>query len=104
MTGTSINTPTTVASDAPEESPNSIVAVAMATSKWFDAPINALGAASAYSRRSAFARALEQKDEYVLPARFDDTEISGLLPTIGCVDLRKKTAEELGELILKKLG
>ena len=57
-----------------------------------------------HERRSAFARALEQKDEYVLPARFDDTQIPGLPPTVGYIDLRKKTAEELGELILKKLG
>ena len=47
ITGTSIRTPTTVASAAPDERPNSIVAVAMATSKWFDAPIMADGAASA---------------------------------------------------------
>ena len=33
ITGTSINTPTTVASAAPEDSPKSMVAVAMATSK-----------------------------------------------------------------------
>ena len=45
MTGTSISTPTTVASAAPDDSPKSMVAVAMATSKWFDAPIMALGAA-----------------------------------------------------------
>jgi hypothetical protein len=47
ITGTSISTPTTVARAAPEDSPNSMVAVAMATSKWFDAPIMAAGAASA---------------------------------------------------------
>jgi hypothetical protein len=46
MTGTSISTPTTVASAAPEDKPKSIVAVAIATSKWFDAPIIAEGAAS----------------------------------------------------------
>ena len=33
MTGTSMSTPTTVASAAPEDKPKSIVAVAMATSK-----------------------------------------------------------------------
>ena len=44
--GTSISTPTTVASAAPEESPKSMVAVAIATSKWFEAPIIADGAAS----------------------------------------------------------
>ena len=39
MAGPSINTPTTVAKAAPEDKPNSIVEVAMATSKWFEAPI-----------------------------------------------------------------
>ena len=47
MTGTSMRTPTTVASAAPEERPKSMVAVAMATSKWLEAPIIAAGAASA---------------------------------------------------------
>jgi len=39
ITGTSINTPTTVARAAPEDKPKSIVEVAMAPSKWFEAPI-----------------------------------------------------------------
>ena len=54
--------------------------------------------------RNAFAKALEEKQEYVLPARFDDTEIPGLRPTIGYVDLRKKEPGELVKLILEKLG
>ena len=44
--GTSISTPTTVANAAPEERPNKTTAVAIATSKWLEAPINATGAAS----------------------------------------------------------
>lgn len=46
ITGTSIRTPTTVARAAPEDRPKSIVAVAIATSKWLEAPIIAAGAAS----------------------------------------------------------
>jgi len=46
ITGTSIKTPTTVARAAPEDNPKSIVAVAIATSKWLDAPIIAEGAES----------------------------------------------------------
>ena len=46
MTGTSISTPATVARAAPEERPKSIVDVAMANSKWFDAPIMVAGALS----------------------------------------------------------
>ena len=44
--GTSMSTPTTVANAAPEERPNKTTAVAIATSKWLEAPIKATGAAS----------------------------------------------------------
>ena len=55
-------------------------------------------------RESAQARALENTDEYILPARFDDTPIPGLPDTIGYVDLRVTTREQLIDLILAKLG
>jgi hypothetical protein len=57
-----------------------------------------------HERKSALARALEERAEYVLPARFDDTEIPGLLPTIHYQDLKKLAPEQLGERILQKLG
>lgn len=57
-----------------------------------------------HERRSAFEKAIETKEEYILPGRFDDTEIPGLYKTVGYVDLRKKTPEQLAALILKKLG
>jgi hypothetical protein len=57
-----------------------------------------------HERRSALAKALEARGEYVLPARFDDTEIPGLRPTIAYQDLRKMNPESLGTLILEKLG
>lgn len=57
-----------------------------------------------HERRSAFEKAIQTKEEYILPARFDDTEIPGLYKTIGYVDLRRKTPHELAVLILKKLG
>jgi len=46
ITGTSIKTPTTVAREAPDDKPKSIIDVAIATSKWLEAPIIADGAAS----------------------------------------------------------
>jgi hypothetical protein len=52
-------------------------------------------------RRSALARAVEQ-DEYVLPARFDDTELPGFRPTIGYVDLREIAPATLVEFVLRK--
>lgn len=57
-----------------------------------------------HERKSAQARAFKEKGEYILPARFDDTEIPCIRPTIGYVDLREKAPEELGALILEKLG
>ena len=46
MTGTSISTPTTVASAAPDSRPNKLTAAATASSKKLLAPINAEGHAT----------------------------------------------------------
>lgn len=48
MTGTSTDTPTTVANAAPERTPNSPTAVATASSKKLLAPISAEGPATQY--------------------------------------------------------
>ncbi|MDI9312175.1 MAG: TIR domain-containing protein [Limnohabitans sp.] len=53
--------------------------------------------------RTAISRAIETNVEYILPTRFDDTEIDGIRPTIGFLDLRKISAEKLAHLIIKKL-
>jgi hypothetical protein len=58
---------------------------------------------TSHERKSAQARAFKENCEYILPARFDDTEVPGLLPTIAYVSLREKTPEELAELIVQKL-
>lgn len=50
-----------------------------------------------HERRSAFEKAIEAKHEYVLPARFDDTEIPGLHKTIKYVDLRTKSPDQLAD-------
>lgn len=57
-----------------------------------------------HERQSAQARAIEQHSEYILPAKFDDTVIPGLRPTIGYVNLRKITPDQLAEMIIKKTG
>ena len=57
-----------------------------------------------HERRSAFEKALESKEEYILPARFDATEISGLSKHIHYIDLKKKTPSEFAKLIILKLG
>lgn len=57
-----------------------------------------------HERQSAQARAIRQHAEYVLPVRFDNTRIKGVRNTIGYIDLRTTTSEQLCDLIIKKLG
>jgi hypothetical protein len=57
-----------------------------------------------HERRAALARALQERKDYVLPARFDDSEVPGILPTVGYISLTAKSPVELGKIILKKLG
>jgi len=57
-----------------------------------------------HERQHAQSRHLLAKDEYILPARFDDTEVAGMTNTVGYVDLRRLRADELVELILAKLA
>lgn len=56
-----------------------------------------------HERESAQSRAFEESKEYILPARFDDTKISGILPTVGFIDLRTKKPAKFAEMIEKKL-
>lgn len=57
-----------------------------------------------HERRSALARAIEEEQEYVLPGRFDDTELPGLQPTLAYVDLREYAPTTIAEFLLEKLG
>lgn len=55
--------------------------------------------------RNAQARALQEKDkEYILPVRFDDTDLPGLTPTIRYLDFRSEGADGICRAILAKLG
>ena len=57
-----------------------------------------------YEIKNSISRAIESNEEYILPARFDDTEIEGIRPTIAFIDLRNTTPEEFANKILRKLG
>jgi hypothetical protein len=57
-----------------------------------------------HERRSAQARAILQRSEYILPVRCDDAEIPGLLSTVGILDARVLSPAELVAEILRKLG
>jgi hypothetical protein len=57
-----------------------------------------------HERRNAQARALLQKTEYILPVRFDETEIPGLLPTVGYLRYQDHGAQGICSILLEKLG
>lgn len=59
-----------------------------------------------YESAVAMVRMLEsnmKRKEYLLPVKFDETKVDGVLGSIGIIDGKKKTPEELGNLIIKKL-
>jgi hypothetical protein len=55
-------------------------------------------------RRATLARALRERPEYVLPARFDDTLLPGLLSDMATVDLRTRTPQQSAVVIADKLA
>ncbi|HYR88453.1 MAG TPA: TIR domain-containing protein [Terriglobia bacterium] len=57
-----------------------------------------------HERKSAQARALEEKGkEYILPIKVDDTELPGMLPTVGYLSLVECGVEKIADLLIKKL-
>lgn len=57
-----------------------------------------------HERQSAQARAFEENREYILPIRLDDTEIPGVLSTVGYLDLRSMTVEDIYRALVAKLS
>ena len=57
-----------------------------------------------HERRAAQARALEENREYILPVRFDNTEVPGLNRTVSYIDLQGVSSTELAKMIREKLG
>ena len=55
-------------------------------------------------RRAALDRAVRERQESVLPARFDDTPVPGLLAGMVAVDLRGRTPEQFADLVVEKLA
>lgn len=53
--------------------------------------------------RSVLARSLEESGSYLLPLRFDDTELAGLRPTVSYVDAQTVEPEEVARMLLARL-
>lgn len=56
-----------------------------------------------FEAQSALARAVQEKGEYVLPVRFDGSELPGLLPTIKYLWAKDYTPYQLAQIIKNKL-
>lgn len=52
----------------------------------------------------ALAKSVKAKEAYILPVRFDATELPGLRPTIGYLDATKLSPEIVANAILERLG
>jgi hypothetical protein len=57
-----------------------------------------------HERRVALDRAARERREYVLPARFDDTPLPGLLSDMVTVNLRAKSPRQFAAMIVAKLA
>jgi|RhiMetdeSRZDD1v2_1073273.scaffolds.fasta_scaffold77449_3 hypothetical protein len=57
-----------------------------------------------HERQSAQARAFRSNQEYILPARFDDTAIPGIRDTVIYIDLKNYTPMAFAKLILAKVS
>jgi hypothetical protein len=55
-------------------------------------------------RRAALNRAVRERREYVLPARFHDTPLPGLLSDMVAVDLRGRIPQQFAAMIIDKLA
>jgi hypothetical protein len=55
-------------------------------------------------RRSALTRAMEERGPYVLPVLLDDTQLPGLLPSVGHVDSRRVGIDGLVAAVIKKVA
>jgi len=57
-----------------------------------------------HERKAAQTRAFKESKEYILPIRFDDTEIPGLNETVGYLDASEFSPKEIAKLFLEKSG
>ncbi len=56
-----------------------------------------------HERKSASARNIETKGGYILPVRFDESDVPGLNPTIFYQDARVLSPDDIADLFIEKL-
>ena len=57
-----------------------------------------------HEREAAQARAFNENRPYILPVRLDETEIPGVLPTIGYLGWPPENEESIADAVVTKLG
>jgi glucokinase len=57
-----------------------------------------------YEGRSALAKALVEHRTYFLPVKLDNSDLPGLRRTVGFIDARSTSPEELADMIMEKLA
>lgn len=57
-----------------------------------------------FERRAAIEAAMARNETYILPVRFDDTQIPGIRNTVAYVDARQRTPQEVVQLIRQRIG
>lgn len=68
--------------------------------------LSASYAAKAWTRHemdAAQTRAFRENEAYILPVRIDDTAIPGIGETVGYLDLRKETIEDVARIAVEKI-
>ena len=58
---------------------------------------------TSHERRAAQSRAFTENREYILPLRLDDAQVDGVLDTTGYIDVRKKSLEQIVDLVVTKV-
>ncbi|MEP6597504.1 MAG: TIR domain-containing protein [Ginsengibacter sp.] len=53
--------------------------------------------------KAAQAKAFTENEEYILPVKFDETELPGINPQIGYLDFKKFTPAQIANLAAEKL-
>ncbi len=57
-----------------------------------------------HERQFALSRALQQRRAYILPLKLDGTDLPGLSPSVGYLDIRNSSVPEVCRLLAQKLG
>ena len=56
-----------------------------------------------HERQSVQARVFQGSEDYLIPVRLDDTEVPGVLPSVGYIDGRQHTPSQVAALIQAKI-